>query len=354
MKENRIPLRFLIPPAAFALICVFYFALDFYLTSREKQLRSELEQVAKSRAFFDQNTSANRLRILAFDVGVFLQSGRILEPPPQFISKSARFRAVWDELNHYVKAEALDSGPLVEVPDETRKFLQESDEAVGTIREFLVHHDAPRWKQEQSLEAQFEPILIGVIRLHHILAARAISDMEAGNLADSERGLFACWKLNESLGYRQEAVSIIVAMKCSLIEFGLLKKLPSMSPQWTTRIKRLDPRKNLATALFAESMRVFDGLGNNSFRRELLNTKAGGLPEWLKPTAATMLDPYFRLARLNYLAIEMEAIHKLQQGGKPETRARDNPFFRNFFHDYESISNTLREFEEMQAKCCSK
>ena len=350
-EEKKIPLRFLAAPLAFAFICIIYFAFDFYLQTKEKQVRADFERkFPADLRLREANHSANALPGFAFKIGISIQTGQVLAPPPEFSETSAKFMKVWDELNHYVKAEALTAGPPVGVPEQTKKFLQNSESGFQSIMQFLVKEDSPRWREDPRVESNFIPVLIAVIRVHHMLAAYALYSLENSQPKESEQALMACWKLNESLRSRREPIAIVVAIKCSTIQTGLLKKLPVVPASLRQQMRSLDYRKNLMDALVLESGRVFDTLNDQSQRREFMSMKFGRLPDWLKPPAFAILDPYIRLSRVNFLSTEMELLEELRKGKTVRVSASESGLFSFYAHDYDTINTTLLEFEKMRSR----
>jgi hypothetical protein len=346
-EEKRIPLRFLAAPLAFAFICIIYFAFDFYLQTKEKQIRTDFERsFPADRRLREANHSANALPGYAFKIGISIQTGHGLPLPPEFLETSAKFSKVWDELNHYVKAEALTTDPPVGVPEQTKNFLQSSESGFQSIIRFLVDEDSPRWREDPTVESDFIPVLIAVIRVHHSLAAHALYSLEMSQPKESEQALMACWKLNESLRSRREPISIVVAIKCSTIQTGLLKKLPVVPASLRQRMRSLDYRKNLMDALVLESGRLFDTLNDESQRREFMSMKFSRLPDWLEAPAFAILDPYIRLSRVNFLATEMELLEELRKGKAVKVSDSEGGLFS--FYDYDTINTTLLEFEKMR------
>jgi hypothetical protein len=182
-----------------------------------------------------------------------------------------------------------------------------------------------------------------------VLAADSLFQLTGGAAAEAETSLTACWKLTESLRHRKEPISVCVALKCSSIQMGLTKKLPSIPDFLLIRFRALDYRKALTAALSAETTQFFDALNEKSVRREFLTNEFTLLPEWGKQPAALLLDPYLRICRLNYLATEKEFILALQNAKTPaDAPKRDNPLLSEYLHEYESMNTTLLDFEQKQ------
>ncbi|MCI0413687.1 hypothetical protein L0222_12915 [bacterium] len=349
LKETGIPFRFLAAPVTFAFIFIFFFALDLYLTAKEKKIRSEWgSHPVRGQV---TNGTAERLSGMAIKLGIVLEAEKIYLKQPDFELQSKKLEKIWNELSHHVRAEAVAAGSPDPIPDETKRFLSESQSDILQIKKHLVYEASPVWREENPSEADFFSTLKGILRLHHVFAADALFQLTAKNALESEESLTACWKLNESLRNRKEPISVFVALKCSTIQMGLVRKLPSISEIWHNRFRTLEYRKSVSIAVTAESARFFESLNEKSVRRDLLMDELSPLPEWGKAPAAMLLDPYLRICRLNYITSERELVLALQSSKNPaEAPKRENPLLSDFLHEYESMNSTLLEFEKKQKK----
>jgi hypothetical protein len=341
-------LRLCIAPALFALICIFSFTLNFYLDAKETKMRTEWDmQHIKEKAQVE-NASAKTLKDMAVKIGIDLESEKVHLNPPDFEVESKKLEKTWDELSHHVRAEAVASGTPDPIPEETESFLNDSQEKIREIKKHLVREKPATW-HEHSAETEFFSTLKGILRLHHVLAADSLLQLMRGDAVKAETSLTACWKLTESLRWRKEPTSVFVALKCSSIQMGLTKKLPSVPDVWQIRFRALDYRKALTAALSVETTRFFDALDEKSVRRKFLTNELPLLPEWGKQPAAVLLDPYLRMCRLNYLASENQLIIALQNSKIPaDAPKRENHLLSDYLHEYESMNTTLLEFEKKQ------
>jgi hypothetical protein len=343
--------RLCIVPALFALICILFFTLDFYLKAKERQMRADWDLQHTREKAQEENASAKTLKGMVIKIGIDLESEKAHLNPPDFELESKKLNNIWDELNHHVKAEAVDAGTPDPIPEETERFLSDSQEKILHIKNHLIREKSPVWREANPPEPQFFLTLKAILRLHHLLAADSLFQLTGGNPLESGTSLTACWKLTESLRYRKEPISVFVALKCSSIQMGLAKKLPSIPDVWQTRFRALDYRKALTVALSAETTRFFDALNEKSVRRKFLVNELSLVPEWGKQPAALLLDPYLRICRLDYLASENELILALQNSRNPaDAPKRENHLLSNYLHEYESLNATLLDFEKKRKK----
>lgn len=343
-------LRLSIAPALFALICILSFTMDFYLRAKERKMRTEWNAQHASEKAQEENASAKVLKGMAIRIGIDLESEEVHLNPPDFEVQSRKLDRIWDELNHHVRAEAVASGSPDPIPEETERFLRDSQQNIQAIKKHLLRDKSPVWRYQNS-ETEFFSTLKAILHLHHVLAADSLFQLTRGAAAEAETSLTACWKLTESLRRRKEPISVCVALKCSSIQMGLTKKLPSISDLWLIRFRGLDYRKALTAALSAETTQFFDALNQKSVRRKFLTNELTLLPEWGKQPAAVLLDPYLRICRLNYLATEKEFMLALQNAKTPaEAPKRGNSLLSEYLHEYESMNTTLLDFEKKQKK----
>ena len=299
----------------------------------------------------ETNASAVILNGMAIKIGIDLETEKVHLNPPDFELQSKKLEKIWDELNHHVRAEAVAAGSPDPIPEETQRFLSNSQGKIVEIKAHLLREKSPVWREKIPAEPQFFSTLKGILRLHHLLAADALFQLNEGNPLQSETSLTACWKLNESLRHRKEPISVFVALKCSSIQMGLTKKLPSIPEVWETRFRELDYRKALMVALSAETTRFFDALNEKSVRRKFLTNELTLLPDWGKQPAAMLLDPYLRICRLNYLASEKELILALQNSRNPiDAPKREKHLLSDYLHEYESMNTRLLDFEKEQKR----
>jgi hypothetical protein len=343
--------RLCIVPALFALICLLSFTLDFYLKAKERTMRTEWDIQYATEEAQEENASAKTLKGITIKIGIDLESQKVHLNTPDFEVRSRRLEQIWDELNHHVRAEAVASGPPDPIPEESQRFLSDSQENIREIKIHLLREKSPVWLDQNSAGNEFFSTLKAILRLHHVFAADSLFQLTGGDAVEAETSLTASWKLTESLRGRKEPISIFVALKCSSIQMGLTKKLPSVTDVWHTRFRALDYRKALTAAVSVETMRFFDALNETSVRRKFLTNELTLMPEWGKQPAAVLLDPYLRICRLNYLATEKEFILALQNAKTPaDAPKRDNPLLSEYLHEYESMNTTLLDFEKKQEK----
>ena len=314
-------------------------------------MRTEWDMQHATEKAQEENASAKTLKGMAIKIGIDLESEKVHLNPPDFEIQSRKLDKIWDELNHHVRAEAVASGPPDQIPEETQRFLNDSQENLREIKKHLLREQSLVWRDQVSAENEFFSTLKAILRLHHVFAADSLFQLTGGDAVEAETSLTVCWKLTESLRRRKEPISIFVALKFSSIQMGLTKKLPSVSDVWQSRFRTLDYRKALTVALSVETMRFFDALNEKSVRRKFLTNEFTLVPEWGKQPAAVLLDPYLRICRLNYLATEKEFILALQNSKTPaDAPKRDNPLLSEYLHEYESMNTTLLDFEKKQKK----
>ncbi|HWZ86371.1 MAG TPA: hypothetical protein VN032_09220, partial [Thermoanaerobaculia bacterium] len=190
------------------------------LPGAELDWRGELGDTAETLARYpkrDDSAAAVRLIELAHHIGVYLARPKSHQPGA---NESTEEKAVWQAIGNYNDAELTKSGGMVSAPPENvRAHLDSHEGEIGTLVDFLIESEPPTWESEVALGAEAPiPNLLGQIRLHRLLVARALCLAALGQDDRAGRALLASWNLNKSLRDRPEVISQLIAITAARMQ----------------------------------------------------------------------------------------------------------------------------------------
>jgi len=149
------------------------------------------------------------------------------------------YQAVAPAIRQYVEGELQEAGESVDAPGESvQKFLAEHDATLDAI--VAVAAGRPRISWDTDVGAGFyapTPNVLGQVRLHLALAARALEEVRSQNPAVALQTIQAMWTLVQSLATRPEMVSQILVQSASRMVAGLLRKVDGPATGWVERLR---------------------------------------------------------------------------------------------------------------------
>lgn len=226
------------------------------LPGAEQDWRREFGDTGETLARYprhEDSAAAVRLVELAHPVGIELARPK---PRQADMNESSGERALWQAIGNHDDSElSRPGGKVSPPPDNIRAYLEAHERELGTLVDFLAESGPPIWESEVQLGAEAPiPNLLGQIRLHRLLAIRALSLAAVGQDDEAERTLLASWTLNESLRNRPEVISQLIAITAARMQMGLARRLLVDPDQWRRRFADHDYRASLLQAMKVEAV----------------------------------------------------------------------------------------------------
>jgi hypothetical protein len=183
-------------------------------------------------------------------------------------------------ISGYAQREVTKTGGEIAAPPErVRTFLDQRERQIDDIVELLSDSKPPGWESDVLLGyAAPVPNLMGQMRLHRVLAARALDLAHQGRKKESERVFRASWNLNTSLRERGEMVSQMIAIAIARMQAGLARRLPLDAAAWRGRLTEHDYRESLLRSMEVEAIAALpvwptDSLSDRASRAEFLDAR---------------------------------------------------------------------------------
>ena len=143
------------------------------------------------------------------------------------------------------KAEGLPEAP----PAAVAAYFASHAATLDAIEKSLLVGPAPDWAVDLAkLHAAPVPNVLGQMQLARVLVGRAEARGAAKDVRADE-SLRAAFALTGALRGRPEVVSQGVAIAATRLELGAVRRIPVDAAAWRERLKTLDPRGGLLTAL---------------------------------------------------------------------------------------------------------
>ncbi len=163
---------------------------------------------------------------------------------------------LFDALRDYESSEVRKvGGPIALQPRNVLAFLEVHRSTVDRMVELLAESEPPHWKMNEMLGPESSvPNLSGLVRVHRILAAEALTKAQGGDDAGVDKAMRASWHLNASLRDRPQLISQLVAIAIARMQAGLARRLLRLpAEEWKTRFQEHDYRASLLWALTVEA-----------------------------------------------------------------------------------------------------
>jgi hypothetical protein len=147
------------------------------------------------------------------------------------------------------KAEGLPDAP----PAAVAAYFASHAATLDTIEKSLLAGPAPDWAVDLAkLHAAPVPNVLGQMQLARTLVGRAEARAAAKDVR-AEESLRAAFAHTGALRGRPEVVSQVVSIAATRLELGAVRRIPVDAAAWRERLKMLDPRGGLLTALRHEA-----------------------------------------------------------------------------------------------------
>src|ERR1017187_3508820 len=147
------------------------------------------------------------------------------------------------------KAEGLPKAP----PAAVAAYLASHSATLDAIEKSLLAGPAPDWAVDLAkLHAAPVPNVLGHMQLARVLVGRAEARAAAKDVR-AEESLRAAFALTGALRGRPEVVSQGVSIAATRLELGAVRRIPVDAAAWRGRLKTLDPRGGVLTALRHEA-----------------------------------------------------------------------------------------------------
>jgi hypothetical protein len=201
------------------------------------------------------NAAARALEESARSLGIELRPrGEMPPDDEQRRSKKAELNDVRVPLEKWVDHEAAKPEGLPDAPPAAVAAYFASHSAIlDAIEKSLLAGPAPEWAVDLGkLHAAPVPNVLEHMRLARVLVGRAEARAAAKDKR-AEESLRAAYAFTGVLRGRPEVVSQVVAAAATRLELGAVRRIPVDAAAWRERLKTLDPRGGLLTALRREA-----------------------------------------------------------------------------------------------------
>jgi hypothetical protein len=149
------------------------------------------------------------------------------------------YQAVAPAIRQYVDGQLQEAGESVDPPGEAvQQFLSEHEATLDAIVAVAVGRRGISW--ETDVTAGFyapTPNVLGQVRLHLVLAARALDEVRSQDPNAALQTIQGMWALVQSLASRPEMVSQILVQSAARLVAGLLRKVDGPAPDWVDRLR---------------------------------------------------------------------------------------------------------------------
>jgi hypothetical protein len=164
--------------------------------------------------------------------------------------KKSELDGVRAQLEKWVDHEAAKAAGLPDAPPATvAAYFASHAAALDAIEKSLLGGPAPDWAVDLAkLHAAPAPNVLGHMQLARVLVGRAEARAAAKDVRADE-SLLAAFAFTGALRGRPEVASQGVSIAATRLELGAVRRIPVDAAAWRERLKTLDPRGGVLTAL---------------------------------------------------------------------------------------------------------
>jgi hypothetical protein len=210
-----------------------------------------LESITAKFPAHPTNAAAHALEESARSLGIELRprGEQPVEDEPGRPKKS-ELDGVRAQLEKWVDHEAAKAAGLPDAPPATAAaYFASHAAALDAIEKSLLGGPAPDWAVDLAkLHAAPAPNVLGHMQLARVLVGRAEARAAAKDVR-AEESLRAAFALTGALRGRPEVASQGVSIAATRLELGAVRRIPVDAAAWRERLKTLDPRGGVLTAL---------------------------------------------------------------------------------------------------------
>jgi hypothetical protein len=149
------------------------------------------------------------------------------------------YQAVAPAIRQYVDRQLQDAGDRVDPPGHgVARYLSEHDATLDAIVAVATGRRQISWDMDVAAGLYAPtPNVLGHVRLHLVLAARALDQARGGDAEAALQTAEGMWILVRSLASRPETVSQILVQNAARMVVGLLRKIDSPASIWVERLR---------------------------------------------------------------------------------------------------------------------
>src|ERR1035441_4454911 len=210
-----------------------------------------LESITAKFPAHPTNAAAHALEESARSLGIELRprGEQPVEDEPGRPKKS-ELDGVRAQLEKWVDHEAAKAAGLPDAPPATvAAYFASHAAALDAIEKSLLGGPAPDWAVDLAkLHAAPAPNVLGHMQLARVLVGRAEARAAAKDVRADE-SLLAAFAFTGALRGRPEVASQGVSIAATRLELGAVRRIPVDAAAWRERLKTLDPRGGVLTAL---------------------------------------------------------------------------------------------------------
>lgn len=235
-------------------------------------------------------------------------------PTPQ---DARAFGAIQKPLRDYLDSLIAQATDQVQpLPAPLRRYLNQYSPNLANLRTSLLTQELPQWELydlRQALDPSFPlPAFLSLLNLHHLLLLDALEQDRLGRPQVALDSLEASWKLNQSIASRPDLLSKLVNLISNRYQYGVLRRMDRLPPEWRKRLVEMEGRSAFLTSLQLEALTsllimqaypsrgVMDGSGSSGF-----NTSP--LARVLQP----FQQPYFTLSSIDLWQVSWQTHQQL-------------------------------------------
>lgn len=199
------------------------------------------------------NEAARALETASATLGLDLAPRTLAGRVHPTAKAAERFQRIKPELVRFIEAQLERPTREIDPPLEPlASFLQDHAEALSIVRRLLIEGAIPRWELDAEKIDGPIPNLLGHLHLHKLLIADVLVRARDGQQEAARAGLEASWRLNLALRDDPILITQLVASGVTRLQAGALRKVDAVPDSWRARLRQLDYRSSIMTALQLE------------------------------------------------------------------------------------------------------
>ncbi|MCP4901884.1 MAG: hypothetical protein GY906_33385 [bacterium] len=185
------------------------------------------------------NLGALELEGLSATLGIDLAPFGLPERAHPTTEQRQEFEAIADNLSVFVTEIVAADGVLPQAG--VRRFLERHQETVQEIVAKLNQGASPQWDSDITLGGNAPlPNLVGLERLHSLLAASATQFLSASDSTEALRTIEASWRLNTPNLIRPERACVLAGSATLQLQLAQISRLELAPGEWLDRLENLD------------------------------------------------------------------------------------------------------------------
>lgn len=326
-----------VAPIVIGLVAIWIIGGNLLAAQQEKRVDQAREQFIQQFPNTETNNSALKLEELSAGLGTARLIGikatptRYLHLPTPKADKTS-FENIRKDLDRYLDSQFDQPNDNIDAPPETvRQYLAEHAAELEAIRTHVLSSELPRWEMPYLIaigDVGVElPSFLSSANFQKVLAVDILDKTRQGQLQAALKPLEVAWKVNQALLEQPTLIAQLVVLINSRPQAAVMRKMQGLPTEWQDRITRFNQydlpqaflRGLYAEAFYSVSARKYPAiyLFSQFAVFEKVDSSSGGssvaLPQWLNSLFDPLLEPYARLAAVDYFDRMRQVVLKLPE-----------------------------------------